>query len=900
MVTFNLARPSRCLISFGIVLLLGGCDFLWPTEAPYDPNRCNPRCNSSEVCFEGKCVGATSDGTVPLPDGRADKGVATLDGPKKDTKDGPSRDQPTPDKLRLDKQGPDIVVPDTSVPDTSVADISKPDMMLPDKQVPDAPLPNCNDKTQNGCETDVDCGGGTCSACVVGKKCKTAGDCVSKVCQSGTCAVATCTDKVKNGPETDVDCGGGTCGKCDNTKACKQALDCKSGVCSGGVCVTASCTDKVKNGSETDVDCGGTCQKCVYAKGCKSGTDCASGSCVAGSCGSCGDGTINGADACDGTSLGNKTCKSAGFYTGTLACTKDCKLDTSGCTDCGNGVINSSEQCDGGQLGNQTCITQGFFKGTLLCKKACTFDAKLCSNCGNGKLDAGEACDGSQFGGKSCVGQGYVKGQLACTSACALDTSGCSNCGNGKIDTGEVCDGTNLATSTCTSLGMSSGTLACTTACAHDFAGCPWATAMGGTKDDWGTGIGLDAKGNVYVAGRFQDTATFGTTQLTSKGGNDIFLAKLTPSGTVEWAISQGGPNTDYVHDGAVDGAGNTYITGSFYSSTTIGTTSLTATGGQDFFVAKLDPSGKVAWVASGGGTSGDAGRGIAVDSSGNVYVVGSFYSKASVGTKILNAAGSNDIFLAVYSSAGALKQVTSAGGTGDDQPRDLAVDSTGNMYVAGYFGGTTSLGKTYTAGGLQDVFVAKFDTAGKVVWGTAAGGGGMDGAYAITVNNLGESFIAGNFEKTATFGSKKLTSGGGNDGFVAKVKSNGDIQYAIQIAGTGNEGASAIVSDSSGSFYAAGSFGNSATFGGKILTGGYNANIFVAKVSWTASVLWATSGGGDRSESPTALALDNSGNTYVTGYFQKTATFGGKSLSAKGTPGVPDVLVWKLDKNGK
>ena len=806
MVTFNLARPSRCLISFGIVLLLGGCDFLWPTEAPYDPNRCNPRCNSSEVCFEGKCVGATSDGTVPLPDGRADKGVATLDGPKKDTKDGPSRDQPTPDKLRLDKQGPDIVVPDTSVPDTSVADISKPDMMLPDKQVPDAPLPNCNDKTQNGCETDVDCGGGTCSACVVGKKCKTAGDCVSKVCQSGTCAVATCTDKVKNGPETDVDCGGGTCGKCDNTKACKQALDCKSGVCSGGVCVTASCTDKVKNGSETDVDCGGTCQKCVYAKGCKSGTDCASGSCVAGSCGSCGDGTINGADACDGTSLGNKTCKSAGFYTGTLAC----------------------------------------------------------------------------------------------TSACSLDTSGCSNCGNGKIDTGEVCDGTNLATSTCTSLGMSSGTLACTTACAHDFAGCPWATAMGGTKDDWGTGIGLDAKGNVYVAGRFQDTATFGTTQLTSKGGNDIFLAKLTPSGTVEWAISQGGPNTDYVHDGAVDGAGNTYITGSFYSSTTIGTTSLTATGGQDFFVAKLDPSGKVAWVASGGGTSGDAGRGIAVDSSGNVYVVGSFYSKASVGTKILNAAGSNDIFLAVYSSAGALKQVTSAGGTGDDQPRDLAVDSTGNMYVAGYFGGTTSLGKTYTAGGLQDVFVAKFDTAGKVVWGTAAGGGGMDGAYAITVNNLGESFIAGNFEKTATFGSKKLTSGGGNDGFVAKVKSNGDIQYAIQIAGTGNEGASAIVSDSSGSFYAAGSFGNSATFGGKILTGGYNANIFVAKVSWTASVLWATSGGGDRSESPTALALDNSGNTYVTGYFQKTATFGGKSLSAKGTPGVPDVLVWKLDKNGK
>ncbi len=89
----------------------------------------------------------------------------------------------------------------------------------PDMTPPDQPLPTCTDKSKNGAETDVDCGGGTCPVCANGKGCAKAGDCSSGVYKGGICAAASCTDAVPNGDETDVDCGGGTCPRCANNKS---------------------------------------------------------------------------------------------------------------------------------------------------------------------------------------------------------------------------------------------------------------------------------------------------------------------------------------------------------------------------------------------------------------------------------------------------------------------------------------------------------------------------------------------------------------------------------------------------------------------------------------------------------------------------------------------------------
>lgn len=164
-----------------------------------------------------------------------------------------------------------------SMPDTS------PDAPFPDLAVPDTTQPTCSDGKKNGMETDVDCGGGACGKCAVGKKCKGAHDCVSAVCTNNVCVASTCSDGVKNGLETDVDCGG-TCTKCLDGKTCKTSNDCVSMVCTGNKCASPSCTDNIKNGTETDTDCGGTCPPCLLGKSCKLSKDCSESVCEAAKC----------------------------------------------------------------------------------------------------------------------------------------------------------------------------------------------------------------------------------------------------------------------------------------------------------------------------------------------------------------------------------------------------------------------------------------------------------------------------------------------------------------------------------------------------------------------------------------------------------------------------------------
>jgi hypothetical protein len=161
--------------------------------------------------------------------------------------------------------------------------------------------PSCSDGVKNQDETDVDCGGAHCPACVGGQHCNTMSDCDSLDCNAGTCTAATCSDGVKNQGESDVDCGGTHCPPCVNGQKCAKGSDCQSLSCSGGSCVAATCSDGIKNGTETDVDCGGSScqQKCASGKGCMVNSDCASNVCSANVCQppTCNDGVRNGGES---------------------------------------------------------------------------------------------------------------------------------------------------------------------------------------------------------------------------------------------------------------------------------------------------------------------------------------------------------------------------------------------------------------------------------------------------------------------------------------------------------------------------------------------------------------------------------------------------------------------------
>jgi plastocyanin len=179
--------------------------------------------------------------------------------------------------------------------------------------------PLCDDLVTNGNETDKDCGGPDCGDCANGQLCSAGNDCQSLVCSGTpkTCQMPTCTDGAKNGAETAVDCGGGTCTACVDSSACNVNADCLNGFCNAlKVCATPTCMDGAKNGMETDQDCGGpTCPDCTDGKTCASGADCTSTFCygVPLVC----QPTLNSctaANTLDKTGLANVTINFGGFF----------------------------------------------------------------------------------------------------------------------------------------------------------------------------------------------------------------------------------------------------------------------------------------------------------------------------------------------------------------------------------------------------------------------------------------------------------------------------------------------------------------------------------------------------------------------------------------------------------
>ncbi len=152
----------------------------------------------------------------------------------------------------------------------------------------------CSDNILNGAETDVDCGGGGCNTCDIGKSCTQNADCTSNTCDSNTAkciAAATCSDAIKNQDETDVDCGGSNCNPCGLGGVCTNNSDCGTMNCDPGTMKCAAvgtCNDNIKNQDETDVDCGGmTCNDCPLGDTCQSDMDCMSGSCNTGGTNTC-------------------------------------------------------------------------------------------------------------------------------------------------------------------------------------------------------------------------------------------------------------------------------------------------------------------------------------------------------------------------------------------------------------------------------------------------------------------------------------------------------------------------------------------------------------------------------------------------------------------------------------
>jgi uncharacterized protein (TIGR03437 family) len=413
-----------------------------------------------------------------------------------------------------------------------------------------------------------------------------------------------------------------------------------------------------------------------------------------------------------------------------------------------------------------------------------------------------------------------------------------------------------------------------------------YSTYHGGSGLDYAYAIAVDSIGNTYVTGgagsaNFPTTAPF---QSSLKGVEDVFVTKINPSGTAKlYSTYLGGGGPDEGHGIAVDVQGNAYITGSAGSLDfpTKGAIQGTQGGSGDAFVTKLNATGTaLVYSTYLGGNGTDNGSAIAIDNAGNAYIVGSTFSANFPTKNPFQAAkgAQEDAFVAKINPAGtALVYSTYLGGNAVDEGNGIAVDAAGSVYVTGYTGSTDFPLQAPLRGSdvnSVDAFVTKINPAGSaLVYSTYLGGAATDYGTAIAVDSTGSAYVTGivtsdDFPVVNPIDGK-LASHAVDDIFVSKFNPGGSaLVYSTYLGGGSADDPYAIAVDKSGNAYITGRT-NSSDFplANAIQSTRFAFDMFVTEINPAGSALvFSTFIGGNGSESGRGIAVDQLGNIHVAG----------------------------------
>ncbi|MEO8085327.1 MAG: SBBP repeat-containing protein [Bacteroidota bacterium] len=378
-----------------------------------------------------------------------------------------------------------------------------------------------------------------------------------------------------------------------------------------------------------------------------------------------------------------------------------------------------------------------------------------------------------------------------------------------------------------------------------------WAKSAGGIYSEEPWGITSDSNGNVYITGSFDSPSiTFGSTTLTNTSGSfNIFIVKYDFDGNLVWAIGAGDNQSDNGLNIATDKIDNLYATGSFSSSSiTFDSTILIGVGIYNTYVIKLDTSGSVIWGKSISGTNGTC---MDVDLNGNIYLSGVFAADTinfdSIPLYKTSGIGVYENFIVKYDSSGNVLWAKHACEEYSLNHPNIKVDTTDNLYFTGDFGGqvmsfdTIHLVNADTSGNSNDIFIAKYNTSGNLIWVKRIGGIQYETCGGVTLDKNGNILIGGSFQTDSVyFGSILLTnSTGAADSYVCKYDTSGNTLWAKSAGGCGNgwDLAADVIVNANENIYLTGSFAcPTLTFGNTSLSGS-DGTYFLAVLGNTTGI---------------------------------------------------------------
>jgi len=356
------------------------------------------------------------------------------------------------------------------------------------------------------------------------------------------------------------------------------------------------------------------------------------------------------------------------------------------------------------------------------------------------------------------------------------------------------------------------------------------------------TDLCTDSLGNCYFTGFFNGNIIMSHDTITSMGSMpDVFVGKITSNGTIQWLQQGTGPASDYAYGIGLDAEGNCYVGGSFEQAISFGNMQLIANNSSnDIFVLRLDANGNFLSTHSFGGSALDLLSSMAVDKNGNCFLTGTFTSpELIIGMDTLHYASTGaDAYIAKLDSGGNAEWARTAYGPGNQEPTSIATDPNGNCYVTGIFKADTMHIDTFTlvTYGYWDFFTAKYNSTGSLVWAGHQGSAAFGPEYSlgIAADSAGNSYTTGLFRNPATFDTINVTSIPAADIFVTKFNATGSAEWVEQ-SGSGTAGltSAAIHIDEQGNIFITGSYEASTIIGDDslVVLPGYTAGYYIAKI---------------------------------------------------------------------
>ncbi|MFK8037021.1 MAG: T9SS type A sorting domain-containing protein [Crocinitomicaceae bacterium] len=345
-----------------------------------------------------------------------------------------------------------------------------------------------------------------------------------------------------------------------------------------------------------------------------------------------------------------------------------------------------------------------------------------------------------------------------------------------------------------------------------------WANQGGSPEPDWGWGVVADNSGNTYYTGEFSDTAVFGNDTLYCNGVRDVFIAKLDQNGNFIWSKSFGGSLTDKGQDIEMDNSGNLYITGFIGNEVNIGGTIIGTNTAQNGYIIKLDTAGNYIH-AKEIAPNYSSGYHLKSDDNGHMYLTGETRYDNYFSNLLVQGPGYSwrDAFLVKFDTTLQAIWVKTGAGPFHNIGESVAV-SDNYVYMTGAFSGYADFsGTTVTSNGQgttstthnagRDIFIAKYDFSGNLIWVKSFGGIGYDYGFGIDVTSDDHIYVGGSFRDTVMFENTQLVAQEGPDMFFIRLDSQGDMVWIKQQSGSLVDQCYALALDEHENLYAGGGY---------------------------------------------------------------------------------------------